>query len=477
MRRLSIILSVLLSVLLLPAFCAADGNPVMLQSDRWDPVVRERLNELFVLYGRNSPDYNPSIRPYAVFDFDNTVSILDVEEQLAIYQLEHMRFAVKPEDMYAVLTTGLPDVDRKLGGKWGDRSLGDVARDAAAAYARLHAEGYVSAKGADASRLAECRASDDWKEFAAKARWLYEAIGDTMDASISYPWITCWFTGMRPREVHELACEAFSMYARASEDPAYWRKMVWESPDIPGSAAGRVSITFNQGITVTPEMRELFHALEANGFDVWICSASFIDVISAAVRPEIFGLEGVDGVLAMTNVLENGVYRNRYDTNFHAQTQGAGKVQSLSRLVLPLYNGRGPVLVAFDSQGDFHFATEYADTAVGLVLNRARRDAAGLPAAVALHQNRQGLTVADAVRKGEIRYLLQGRDENGGRFRPGPEARLLGSGRDELLSAKAAGWLAELEKGTPASTLINRAPELVEGLRDYAGYRTLGKGR
>ena len=61
---------------------------VMLQKEGWDPTVRQSINEMFVLYGKGSPNYNPSIRPYAVFDFDNTVSILDVEEQLAIYQLE-----------------------------------------------------------------------------------------------------------------------------------------------------------------------------------------------------------------------------------------------------------------------------------------------------------------------------------------------------------------------------------------------------
>ena len=82
---------VLVTVAMFMASAAGAADTVMLQREGWDPTVRQSLNEMFVLYGKGSPNYNPSIRPYAVFDFDNTVSILDVEEQLAIYQLEHMR--------------------------------------------------------------------------------------------------------------------------------------------------------------------------------------------------------------------------------------------------------------------------------------------------------------------------------------------------------------------------------------------------
>ncbi|SDF67955.1 hypothetical protein [Desulfovibrio legallii] len=453
---------------------AAAANPIMLQSERWEPTVRQSINEMFVLYGKGSPGYNPSIRPYAVFDFDNTVSILDVEEQLAIYQLENLRFAVPPEQMYAVLTTGVPDVNKDLGKDWGGLTVATVAADAAAAYKRLYAKGYVAADGSRAAGKAAWMASDDWKEFAAKARWLYDAIGDTMDVSVSYPWITYWFTGMTPQQVYDLAHEAFTYYAKASSEKDFWRKITWKSPAAyAGSKAGPLSISFKQGITVSPEMRELFHALEANGFDAWVCSASFIDVISAAVSPEVFGIEGVDGVLAMTNKEKNGRYINAYDYDFHAQTQGKGKTESISKLILPLYRNRGPVFVAFDSQGDFNFVSEYADTALGLALNRARKDDAGILAAVALYQNGKKLTVAEAVKQGQTRYVLQGRNENGGYFWPRPEVQLLGKDKPVLLSAKAEGWLQKLREGVRVPALINDAPRLTGKLKTYDGYKSI----
>ena len=315
--------SILFAAVMAVASVSGASDLVMLQREGWDPTVRQSINEMFVLYGKGSPNYNPSIRPYAVFDFDNTVSILDVEEQLAIYQLEHMRFAIKPEQMYAVLTTGVPDINMDLGKEFNNLTVAKVAADAAAAYKRLYSQGYVSPVGVYGEKMQKMQAGDDWKEFATKVRWLYDAIGDTMDVSVSYPWITYWFTGMTSQQVYGLAHEAFVQYRKASADPAFWQKRKWQSPaGYKGSKAGQVSVSYKQGITVSAEIQELFHALEANGFDAWVCSASFIDVISAAVSPEVFGIEGVDGVLAMTNKEQNGKYLNEYDYAYQAQTQG-----------------------------------------------------------------------------------------------------------------------------------------------------------
>ena len=146
---------------------------------------------------------------------------------------------------------------------------------------------------------------------------------------------------------------------------------------------------------------------------------------------------------------------------------------SISKLIAPLYRGGGPVFVAFDSQGDFNFVSEYADTAVGLALNRARKDDAGILAAVALYQNQKKLTVAKAVQQGNTRYLLQGRNENGGYLWPRPEVQQLGKDKPELLSSKAEGWLKMLENGTSVPALINDAPKLTGKLKTYDGYKSI----
>ena len=117
---------ILLVAFVFAGLAQAQDKVTLLTSKNWDPIVKATLNDTMTRFGHTAKDYDPSIRPYAVFDFDNTVSVLDVEEQLAIYQLEHLRFAVKPDKMYEVLTTGIPDVNMDLGKDYGNLTVAKV---------------------------------------------------------------------------------------------------------------------------------------------------------------------------------------------------------------------------------------------------------------------------------------------------------------------------------------------------------------
>lgn len=118
---------ILLLVLAMAGTALAQDKTVLLQSKNWDPIVKQTLNDAMTRFGKTASDYDPSIRPYAVFDFDNTVAILDVEEQLAIYQLENLAFAIPADKMYDVLTTGIPNPDAELGGDYGKHTVASVA--------------------------------------------------------------------------------------------------------------------------------------------------------------------------------------------------------------------------------------------------------------------------------------------------------------------------------------------------------------
>lgn len=452
-----------------------------LQLGGWDETVKSNINAMFDTFGKNSPTYDSNCKPYAVFDFDNTISILDIEEILAIYQLEHMRFAVKPEEMFEVLITGIPEdkVNTSLGedylsadGK--QLSVGVVAQDAAAAYKRLYDAGYVSADNSNEAVLDECLATDDWKEFASKMRWMYDAIGDNMNTSVSYPWITYWFTGMTPDQVYELATESHQFNITQGE-VGLWLKQTYAGPEDYDSFAGPLSITYKYPVGISDELRELVSALDDNGFDVWICSASFIKVIEAAAyQPELFGLKGVDGVLAMENKVVDGVYDNDYNYDLHSQTQGIGKTETIQKVLLPKYNGHGPVFTAMDSQGDFNFCSEFKDTAVTLILNRQRTDDAGILSAVAVYQKNVGVDLATAQAMGDTLYVLQGRDENQGILLPQAECINLGKSDALLLAPKAEGWYRDLASGRYASIgdFINNCVNITGKLETYDGYKT-----
>ena len=172
---------------------------------------------------------------------------------------------------------------------------------------------------------------------------MYSAVGDTFDASVSYPWVTYLFTGMTSQEVYDLAAESHAYWA------AYGRyaSETWTSPvELPGEA-GVVSVSFNTGLTFTDELKDLYHTLMANDIDVYIISASFIDVIRAANETMGYGVPE-ENVFAMRNKLgEDGTYINEYDYDWggegmYAQTQAAGKSTVLANFIAPKYDGAGP---------------------------------------------------------------------------------------------------------------------------------------
>jgi len=471
-RRNALFLLVLMTCLLVNTVC---GTPQAFASERpyesgvllvrrdWADDVRQSLNDLMATYGKYGTA--PAESPYAVFDFDNTSCIFDVEEQLAVYQLEVMAFAIQPGELKKVLLTGLIDVDKDLADfGYGKGSLNDWTDDITVAYGKLWEKyGPFTARGVDEEKRAEMQADPFWKEFSAKMRALYSLIYDAQSSDIAYPWVTYWFTGMTEEEIYGLAKEAFAVYKDVDTSV-----VAWTSPETIQSKTGVVSYEWTSGIQVTENIRELWHALDANGIDVWVCSASCTGAVRAAI--DIFGLhEYCTGMLAMTNRKDSGgKYTAEYDAEdgcgfyadkdgswtrmerpTRAQTQGVGKVTAIANAISPEYNHKGPIAGFMDSTGDFSFCTEFETLRLVVCFNRANRkvtDGGGLIAELAIYQkDTLGYDLKKANEAGDTLYVLQGRDENGKRtLRNSNSTILLGSEKETLL--KNADNFAQLQK-------------------------------
>lgn len=440
-----------------------------LQSKNWQDNTKNTLNEFLQTYGKNSPNYNNEIKPYAVFDFDNTTSIMDAEEQLCIWQLNHLAFAVTPEKLSEVLKTGIPKDKLSLtygadNGSGKQVKIIDVIDDAVKAYSKLYKKGYVSSTGKELDNTV--KQSDDFKEFTSKMRWLYDAISDNMDTSISYPWVTYWYTGMTPQEVYNIAYASDAYYSDPQKGQT-WTIEQYVGPENYKSKAGSVKVAYNQGLTVSPEIKELYAALDKNGIDTWVNSASQIDVIRAAV--DYFKIPGVDGIVAMTSKLDkNGKYINEYNYDLHAQTQGVGKSLTIDKVIAPKYNGHGPIFAAMDSQGDFNFCTEYKDTKAVLILNRVRTDDAALCAGIAQYQEEHHIGLKEANLTGNTKYILQGRNENTGTLWNNYETLRLGKKYTSYLSDKAQNVIKQLDSGKSIHDVLQENTSL----KDYQGYKT-----
>ena len=406
----------------LKAKYAAPGLEV---TDAFAEDVQKAIDDFIATYGGTE-------NAYVVFDFDNTCSIFDVEEQLAAHQLRTMTFAFTPEELPEILKEGIGDLEEVRENDYSEPATYQAwINDIVKAYTYLYETyGPFTAKGLDEAAQAEIQADEQWVEFATKMRAMYSFVGDVESASVSYPWVLYWFTGMTEQEVYDLAFASHSKYLEV--ESVY---TTWTSPETIESEAGIVTVEFTDGTCASEPLKGLWKALDEAGIDVWVCSASATDPIRAAI--DAFGLhEYCTGMIAMTNVVgEDGKYVHTYDYEtgcgwladgegwkrddapIKAQTQGVGKVTAINNAILPKYNNVGPLACFMDSTGDWNFCTEYANTKLVINFNRANRkvtDGGGIAAAIAIYQRDYlGYDLATANANGDTLYVLQGREENG----------------------------------------------------------------
>ena len=406
----------------LKAKYAAPGLEV---TDAFAEDVQKAIDDFIATYGGTE-------NAYVVFDFDNTCSIFDVEEQLAAHQLRTMTFAFTPEELPEILKEGIGDLEEVRENDYSEPATYQAwINDIVKAYTYLYETyGPFTAKGLDEAAQAEIQADEQWVEFATKMRAMYSFVGDVESASVSYPWVLYWFTGMTEQEVYDLAFASHSKYLEV--ESVY---TTWTSPETIESEAGIVTFEFTDGTCASEPLKGLWKALDEAGIDVWVCSASATDPIRAAI--DAFGLhEYCTGMIAMTNVVgEDGKYVHTYDYEtgcgwlkdgdgwkrddapIKAQTQGVGKVTAINNAILPKYNNVGPLACFMDSTGDWNFCTEYANTKLVINFNRANRkvtDGGGIAAAIAIYQKDYlGYDLATANANGDTLYVLQGREENG----------------------------------------------------------------
>ena len=479
MKFTRVVFVLLATVIFADGGCCRDssGDAVCkLERSDWAPDVKDNVNEFISLY-HNAKD------AYVVFDFDNTCSIFDVGYHLMMYQLETMSFALPPKEFESAISAdleGAPPVSR------------DWISDVSSAYAHLYREyGPFSSAGLDDTALEQVRKDPFWLEFASKMSAMYNRVGGWTSDDVKYKWVLYWCSGMTEKEVYDLSMRSHLKYSKVQTSAVKWEGR----PDIK-SSLGPVTFEWICGIQVTDNIRELWKVLKNNGFDIWVCSASGIQQVIAAV--DAFGLHDCcTGVLGMTAKLDSsGKYVSEYDYEngcgwravdggwerdtrpTRALTAGPGKVTAICSSIAPSYSGAGPLAGFMDSTGDFNFCTEFNSLKMVICFNRADRkvtDGGGVISEVALYE-RDGLgyTVASANAAGDTMYLLQGRDENGYRtFRPSNASGRFGTSEERLLSDEDN--FAQLEQMKTRKMKVSEAINTFSAgfLPSYPGYHHL----
>ena len=76
----------------------------------WNKRAFSSINKLIADYGKDNPNYNPNKKPFAVFDWDNTSIIGDVEEASFYYLVTNLAFKLNPDELYEIIRK---NVDKK----------------------------------------------------------------------------------------------------------------------------------------------------------------------------------------------------------------------------------------------------------------------------------------------------------------------------------------------------------------------------
>ena len=378
--------------------CKKEGN-IRLGLDGWAKDVKDGVNDFLDVYGKGGERLID--KPYVVFDFDNTTSIFDIQYQMVPFQCQMMAFAIEPAEMADILSKDLTRMDVCSG--W----ISDISED----YSLLHGKyGPFTAAGMAPKDTAAIHADPVWLDFATKMLGLYRLIYQVEPKEVCISWLTSWFHGMSDQEIYELSKASHETFKDVETSIVHW--------------GGEKPCSWTSGISVTEELKELWKVLDANGFDVWVCSGSQLEQVRAAV--DVFGLHDYcTGILAVTLkddpstagylALPDGRWqRDTVETN--SFTWCEGKVTAIDNALVPRY-GHGPDACFMDSEGDFHFCTEYASIKMVICFNTADKDAfdgAGLVAETAIYERDVlGYDLRKANDSGDTFFLLQGRNENG----------------------------------------------------------------
>ena len=342
---------------------------------------------------------------YAVFDYDNTTVMSDVELAAMSWQIENLRFKFDASRVKEIFSRHIPDLDSVLveagaEGITASMLLEDIESD----YESMMSSQRVKCgEELSAEQLAEVSKMPEFADFRVKLWALYGGVYHTFDYREGFFIIAGMFDGFTYPELDAMVKEA----VKAQTAKKCIKDIVWESPDM--GKAGKVRYEIPDGLALSKEMRNLYSALEENGIDVYIFSASMEAAVEAmACDPQYLGLDTARVYALRLRRDSTGLVRQEYLPGF-IRPYKEGKTAAISAYVAPMYEGRDPVLIGGDSVGDLSMLTSFPGMRVGLIIDKGQ-------SGLGIGELRQ--EALEAEKGGAAsRYVLQRRYDSKARFR------------------------------------------------------------
>jgi phosphoserine phosphatase len=356
------------------------------------------LEKLIAENGKRSPAYDAKKRSYVVCDWDNTSAFGDAAETLAYYMLDNLLFPWSMNDFRKVVRLNVPQGPSKILKKDGRSVLfDDLIEDLVENYAYI----YSNYRGlAGKMSLEEVKASEEYRDFAAKLYLMIGALDMTCGTSLADQWMGQLMSGMTRERLTMLSEQSIRKNLGGE-----LRKIKLTGSDKLDRRCTGVPLTTFQGLRIYPDMGNLYQALMNNGIDVYIVSASPEDIIVPIATRKEYGYGIPRGHIFGAKYAEvNGIVQPDL-WGERKMTWGPGKVDLIRTQFIAVKN-YPPILVCGDSDGDYNMLSGFPETQLGLIVNRLKKGNIGTLCEQAHRQRNDS----------KPRYILQGIDENTGLF-------------------------------------------------------------
>lgn len=307
---------------------------------------------------------------YAIFDYDNTTVLQDVELACTAWQIENLRFKFTPDQVESLFSYSIPDLDKALPGIGAEgissrMLISDIASDYRS---MLQIAGVSCGWELTTEQLDEVQQMPEFLDIRAKIWCLYEGLFFAFSYHEAFPVLMAMFHGLTYPEVDALMKEGIA----AQVAKGRLGDVIWESPEM--GEAGKVSYIIPDGLALSKEMRNLYKALPENGIDVYVYSASMEAVVEAmACNPAYLGLDTAQVFSLRLVKGEDGLVSQDYLPGY-VQPYKTGKTEAIRTYTTPKYDGRDPVLIGGDSNGDYSMLTSFPDMRVGLIIDKGQTE-------------------------------------------------------------------------------------------------------
>lgn len=387
----------------------SDVPPPTLEILKWAPATRRALQTLMDAHGHYAEGYDPTQRPYAVIDWDESAIAGNVQETLFHYMLDHFSFLLPAAQFQHLLDTGmgetpLPAPFRNMAGH--TISFSGLRQDILEDYQALAAHYGHRPHPLPREELMEDAAL---LAFRARMALYHQALRAAQGEEAAQKMLVRLLAGQTIQDGVALT--------RAANEDALGQSIgqsTWKSPASRAGRTGPVSVTITQGLRLTPEMADLFQILQEQGIDPVICTSSLEDSVAIFATSAEYGYNlPREHILGARLAHHKGVYSASEDSSSPFPF-GAGKTALLRAHMA--HRKKPPLLVFAGEDSSADLLSAFPETPLCCLINRK------YPAAM------QPFLQKALNQRGTVtpRYVLQGRDENTGEWRPDEASIFLG---------------------------------------------------